>query len=261
MTTDQQSELLTYGSYLRVPELLGLQTPLSRPAVHDEMLFIVLQQAQELWFKQVLHDLHTVVDRLDAHDLPTATRLLDRVNRIWRVLSQELEVMETLPPAEFHRFRPLLSPASGFESEQFRELELASGLHDETFLKLAEQALDMDTFRARWPKTLRDGFLQVLGHLDPDPVGALVSIYSDPAAYPELYALADALSEYEIQFSVWRFWHIKIVERVIGDRSRGTGGSTGVRYLAKTLKYRFFPELWEARNEITERGGFQGSVH
>jgi tryptophan 2,3-dioxygenase len=216
------------------------------------MLFIILQQSQELWFKQILHEVHAVVDLLERDELLEATRLMQRVNRIMRVLIEELDVMEMLAPAEFMQFRHLLTPASGFESEQFRELELASGLTDETFLKLAEQALDLGTFATRWPKTFRDAFLEVLTQLRPDSVDALVDIYTAPARHPQLYALCEAVSEYEVRFSAWRFHHIKVVERVIGEHSRGTGGSTGVRYLARTLKYRFFPELWEARDRIAE---------
>jgi tryptophan 2,3-dioxygenase len=217
------------------------------------MLFIVLQQAQELWFKQLLHELRTIVGLLTRGELPDATRLLHRVNHILRVLSEELEVMETLSPHEFMRFRDLLKPSSGFESEQFRLLELASGLEDETFLRIVERLVDMDAFRARWPKTLRTAFLETLGAADADPVSALLAIYDAPSQHPALHALAEALAEYELRFAEWRFHHVLLVERIIGDRAPGTGGSSGTAYLDKTVKYRFFPELWEARNQFTER--------
>ncbi|MBV9278537.1 MAG: hypothetical protein JOZ41_00500, partial [Chloroflexi bacterium] len=173
MAADAPSEPLTYGSYLRVPELLQLQTPLGRPAVHDEMLFIILQQAQELWFKQVLHELHPIIALLQRGDVAEATRMLGRVNRILRVLSEELEVMETLAPSEFQRFRGLLKPSSGFESEQFRELELASGLRDPTFLKVTARLIDLEALRQGWPSSLRDAFIACLARLDSDPVDAL----------------------------------------------------------------------------------------
>src|SRR5438045_3372381 len=143
---------LTYGSYLRVPELLGLQSPLKQPAIHDEMLFIIVQQAQELWFKQVLHELRAVI-----------------------------------------------------------------------------------------------------GLLERDQMASVVRVYDGDLERPDLFMLAEALSEYEVTFSEWRFRHVKLVERTIGDRMPGTAGSSGVGYLGKTMSYRFFPELWEARNQITAR--------
>jgi tryptophan 2,3-dioxygenase len=254
MTTEQAPELLTYATYLRVPELLDLQTPVGTPMVHDELLFIILQQAQELWFKQVLHELREVISLLKRKDLPPATRLLRRVIQILHVLSEELEVMETLAPSEFLRFRGLLKPSSGFESEQFRELEFASGLRDDAFVRLIERIVDVNQLTSVWPTSLHDAFLPALSNVDEDPVGALVLIYRSPEMYAEHHALAEVLAEYETGFERWRFNHIKVVERVIGDRSMGTGGSSGVSYLDKTLKYRFFPELWEARNSITETG-------
>jgi len=245
---------LTYGAYLRVPELLDLQSPLSLPAVHDEMLFIITQQAQELWFKQLMYDLRAVIAALDAGLLLEASRLIARANRILMALSLEVEVLETMPPLEFGRFRGVLSTSSGFESEQFRELELASGLADPTFFAVLDKHMDGAALRARWPRTLRDAFRCALAAVAPDPVAAVLAIYAAPAAHPEGFLLAEALSEYEVRFQEWRFHHVKLVERVIGDRSPGTAGSAGSGYLGKTLTYRFFPELWEARNQLTARG-------
>ncbi len=242
---------LTYGSYLRVPELLALQSPLSLPTVHDEMLFIVVQQAQELWFKQVLYELQTIIGLLDEGDLLDAARLIRRANAIFGVLGTEVDILATMPPLEFGRFRGVLSTSSGFESEQFRELELASGLDDPTFFKVIDKYMDGAALRARWPRTLAGAFRDVLTGLNPDPVAALVCVYGTSAAHPELFLLAEALSEYEVRFQEWRFHHVKLVERVIGDRSPGTAGSAGSGYLGKTLTYRFFPELWEARNRLT----------
>ncbi len=242
---------LTYGTYLRVPELLALQSPLSLPTVHDEMLFIVVQQAQELWFKQILHELEAVITHLDAGAVLEATRLVARVNTILRVLSAEVEVLETMPPLEFQRFRGVLSTSSGFESEQFRELEYASGLRDPTFLKVVERHVDIGAARARWPRSLADAFRAALEGVAPDAVEALVAVYTTPTLHQPLFGLAEALSEYEVRFQEWRFHHIKLVDRVIGDRAAGTGGSAGSGYLGRTLGYRFFPELWEARNALT----------
>lgn len=252
--SQQSVEPLSYGTYLRIPELLDLQTLLVSGA-HDEMLFIILQQIQELWFKQVLFELKAVIALIGEGNLLQATRLLDRVNRIVKALAEEAAILETMPPQEFHLFRHVLAPASGFESEQFRELEFASGLADHTFVKLMDKHLGMmDALRARWPVTLHEAWLGALAEVAPDPVAAVVEIYNNPAAHPELYRLAEALSEYEVLFSEWRFHHIKLVERTIGDHSAGTGGSTGAGYLSKTLGYRFFPELWAARNRLTEAG-------
>ncbi len=249
--TEKPTQPFTYGDYLRVPELVQLQTPLKAPSVHDEMLFIIVQQAQELWFKQILYELNSVIAFIERNDFMEAVRLLLRVNRILRVMGNEVEVLETMPPQEFNKFRYVLTPSSGLESEQFRELELASGLNDLTFLKLIGKFMDVESVRARWPISLHKAMLDALASVDPDPVNALVHIYSDPTAYSELYWLAEALSEYEVLFSQWRVHHIKLVERTIGDNSAGTAGTSGSGYLGKTLGYKFFPELWEARNRLT----------
>jgi len=245
-------EPLTYGTYLRAPELLSLQTPLGDPPVHDEMLFIIVQQAQELWFKQVLHELHSIVQQLEERDILEAVRLITRVNRIIQAVASEVDILALMPPREFHRFRHVLTPSSGFESHQFRELEFASGLNDPTFLKLMEKYIGLAGLQARWPVTLRDAAYALSAQVATEPTEAWTLTYNERERYPEMFALAEALSEYEIAFSEWRFRHIKLVERTIGDHVPGTAGSSGAGYLAKTLQYRFFPELWEARNEVTQ---------
>ncbi|HEX8221675.1 MAG TPA: tryptophan 2,3-dioxygenase family protein [Chloroflexia bacterium] len=246
---------LTYGSYLRVPELIGLQVPLGPDEAHDEMLFIIAQQAQELWFKQVLHDLRLVIDRLESGEITFALHLLGRINKIMHVVGQEVTVLATMPPPEFQRFRHVLSSSSGFESEQFRELEIASGLREPTFIKLIERHMNVPGIWTRWPRSLHDTFLELVEPLAPDPVDAVVQIYMNTATHGQLFLLAEALSEYEVRFGEWRFNHIKLVERTIGDRAMGTAGSAGAGYLGKTLGYRFFPELWEARNRISAMSG------
>ncbi len=241
---------LTYSIYLRVPELLELQTPLKVPGVHDEMLFIIVQQVQELWFKQVLHEMHDAIELLSRNELLEAVRLITRISRIVRIMGDEVELLETMPPQQFQHFRHVLETASGFESYQFREVEMASGLSDPTFLKLIEKHMDADAMRARWPQTLHDAFLAHLREIGVDPVDAVVCVYNDPERYAEMYTLAEALSEYEVLFSHWRFHHIKVVERTLGDRALGTAGTGGAGYLGRTLGYRFFPELWEARTHL-----------
>ncbi|MDQ6693094.1 MAG: tryptophan 2,3-dioxygenase family protein [Chloroflexota bacterium] len=247
----EATEPLTYGAYMRVPELLALQTPLGKPPVPDEMLFIIVQQAQELWFKQLLYDLHNVVADLHSADIASANRLLTRSCRILKVLGEEVAVLETMPPQEFKRFRHVLSQSSGFESEQFRELELACGLREPALLRVIDKHMDAEAMRTRWPINLHDAFLERLADMAAEPVDAVVRIYTHVADFPRMYDLAEVLSEYEVLFSEWRFHHIKLVERAIGDRSMGTAGSSGAGYLSRTLQYRFFPELWEARNRIT----------
>ncbi len=248
-------EQLTYGAYLRVPELLSLQSPLGEPAVHDEMLFIIVQQVQELWFKQVLWELKSIIALLQRRDLLEAVRLISRVNRIIQALTSEVDILATMPPKEFHGFRHVLTPSSGFESHQFRELEMASGLNDPTFLKLMDKYTGLNDLHQRWPITLRDAAYSVLADLAHDSTEAWTIVYNDTRQHPEIYALAEALSEYEVHFADWRFHHIKLVERTIGDHVPGTAGSSGAGYLGKTLQYRFFPELWEARNRVTQMNG------
>ena len=244
-------EPLTYGAYLRVPELLELQTPLGMPPVHDEMLFIIVQQAQELWFKQVLYDLGAIIERLHTGDIVQAVHLLTRISRIMKVLGEEVDVLATMPPREFHGFRNVLTPSSGFESHQFRELEYASGLDEATFLKLLDKHIGLDSLHSKWPANLREAAYSLLSEVSGDPTEAWTAIYDETKRYPMLFMLAEALSEYEVAFGEWRFKHIKLVERTIGDHVPGTAGSSGAGYLGKTLQYKFFPELWEARNRLT----------
>jgi tryptophan 2,3-dioxygenase len=215
------------------------------------MFFIIGQQVQELWFKQILYDLAETIRLIEGDSYFEAARLLDRINRIVSVLSQETELLQTLPPAEFKSFRPMLSTASGFESEQFRELEWASGLRDAHVRRLVARLEHGNEVIAQWPRSLHDVLCSSVTVLDAEPVAAIQALYSGSACHPGLLALVEACSEYEIRFVEWRFHHLKVVERVIGNRSPGTGGSAGGTYLTRTLEYRFFPELWEARNRIS----------
>lgn len=248
---EPKTERLTYGTYLCVSQLTSLQLPLAQPGVRGELFFIIGQQVQELWFKQILYDLAEIIRLGDDERWFEAARLLDRVNRILNVLAQETELLQTLPPAEFKAFRPVLSTASGFESEQFRELEWASGLRDAAFQRLLAHLPGGVGIVARWPRSLHDVLCAGLASLGDDPVAVIESLYNGSIHNPERLALVDALSEYEIRFAEWRFHHVKVVERVIGNRAPGTGGSSGSGYLSRTLDYRFFPELWEARNRLS----------
>jgi tryptophan 2,3-dioxygenase len=248
---------LSYGSYLKVDELLGLQQPLSRPPHHDEMLFIVIHQVYELWFKQLLHEVDATMRALDADDLLRVAKNFRRIHAIQRLLEQQVDILETMTPQEFNQFRDNLNPASGFQSVQFRELEFACGMRRTELLKLLE--LD-DAQRARLETrsaepSLYDRVKSLLRRrgFAVDSSGDLVEsfrrIYSNEAENYDLYLLLEDLIEFDERFLLWRGRHVRMVERMIGQK-RGTGGSLGAKYLAGTLDHRFFPELWEVRTYL-----------
>ena len=251
-----REDALTYGEYLQVPELLSLQRLLSDPPVHDELLFIVVHQAYELWFKQLLFELETVRDRLFAGDSERARHYLTRVHAIERVLIEHIEVLETMTPQDFLAFRDHLAPASGFQSAQFRELEFLSGLKDERLL--ADLAASPDE-RARLERrlgepTLWDGFCALLeSHGLPMPADdeerRSASLVAMAREQRESFAVSEALLDHDENVARWRSVHVLMVEREIGAK-RGTGGSSGVGYLRSTLDKRFFPELWGLRSEL-----------
>ena len=270
-----QGEQLTYSSYLRVPELLELQHPQSRPEHHDEMLFIIVHQTYELWFKELLHDLDAVVSNLRAaggkaqlrDEVYEAARLLRRCTEITRVLVEQFTILETMLPTHFLAFRGKLEPASGFQSEQFRELEFLCGLKDEKMLryhKPTPEAHAQLERRLREP-SLRDVFfdaLRAMGKLKIDEnatdrerfdarARAILSLYRDEHSNRDWIDVCERLTEFDELVVSWRLRHIQLVERVIGVRM-GTGGSAGSSYLKLTLDKKFFPELWEARTLLTE---------
>jgi tryptophan 2,3-dioxygenase len=217
------------------------------------MLFIIGQQTQELWFRQILWDLTIVIRQCCEDEFLGAATLMGRLNRIMHALCAETEILETLPPREFHAFRRQLKTASGFESEQFRELEIACGLRDEEHMRLTRKLVDVDAMLQRWPVSLHDAFLRAIATRGAVTVEVLVDLYAQSDPGDPLTCLAEALSEFDLVFAEWRFHHSRVVQRVIGDRSPGTGGSPGSAYLWRTLGYRFFPELWDARNRLTSR--------
>lgn len=250
----QQQQQLSYGTYLQVEELLSLQRPLSSPAHHDEMLFIVIHQVYELWFKQLLHEMSAVMAALDRDEMLPVAKHFRRIHTIQRLLEQQIDVLETMTPQEFNAFRDHLNPASGFQSIQFRELEFLCGVRRTDTLKhiQTDQAQ-----RERLERRLREPSLY-------DKVKALLvrrgfstetheqlldsykQIYERPQAQYELYLLLEDLIEFDERFLLWRGRHVRMVERMIGAK-KGTGGSLGAAYLASTLEHRFFPELWEVR--------------
>ena len=247
-------DALTYSKYLKFPDLLSLQKPINDPPAHDEMLFIIIHQSYELWFKQIIFELDALVDYMGRDDLISSFRLLDRICEIFRVLIQQIDIIETMTPVEFNRFRANLHPASGFQSYQFRELELMAGANIEDYQKFSslepEWKTMLNTREER--QNLKEAFLETLKRnrlLSSTSHDEVLSAISRIYATPEMLALQN-LCEYLIRFdeqiSLWRFRHVQMVERMIGMKP-GTGGSLGVSYLAQTLKRRFFPELWEAR--------------
>jgi tryptophan 2,3-dioxygenase len=242
---DASGRRLSYGSYLHIPELLALQSRLTE--AHDELLFIVVHQVYELWFKVLIHELEAVRLAIEREELRAARHFLARVKVIEALLVEQVEVLETMAPQDFLTFRSELAPASGFQSVQFREIEFLSGLKDAGYLKALDGELDA---RARLQRrldepSLVDVFKALLGRR-----GVTVSdLYREGDRHAELLDLAEALLDHDEGFRLWRLRHVQMVERQIGDKP-GTGGSTGVRYLQSTLGKRFFPELWEVRSQL-----------
>ena len=250
--------LLTYGEYLAVPELIALQRLRSDPPVHDELLFIVVHQAYELWFKQLIFELESVRDRMIVGDAERARHYLTRVHAIERVLIDHIQVLETMTPQDFLEFRSLLTPASGFQSVQFREVEFISGLKQRGYLRdLAASPEDLERLARRLEEpTVWDGFTALLERdgleMPEDDEGARRESLLRMAREPErahLFAVAERLLDHDEGFAQWRYHHVLMVEREIGAKS-GTGGSAGVEYLRSTLHKRFFPELWGLRSYL-----------
>ena len=276
IATRPEPRQLTYSSYLKVTELLELQQPQSSPPHHDELLFILVHQTYELWFKELLHDLDAVVANLQragaapqTHDeVYEAARLLRRCTEITRVLVEQFTILETMLPTHFLAFRGLLEPASGFQSEQFREIEFLCGLKDEKMLRYhrpTPEAYASLKRRLEEP-SLRDvffGALQAMGKLPPASEGesererfeararAVHALYKEEHHHRDWIDVCERLTEFDELVVSWRLRHIQLVERIIGIRM-GTGGSAGSSYLKLTLDKKFFPELWEARTLLTE---------
>ncbi len=258
---------LTYGSYLRVPELLSLQTPLSDGPEHDEMLFIVIHQTYELWFKQLLHELRATQRALEDGEMWSATALLGRVRTIMKTLVSQVDILETMTPLQFNSFRSRLESSSGFQSSQFREFEAVLGRRGDMPLAhlpsgSAERASveAAMTRRSLWgsvlvflagrgapvPRRHLDDVHSLLIGPDPEVQEALASLYRSDN---EVSLLLERLVDVDEGVQEWRYRHVKMVERTIGSK-QGTGGSSGVGYLAATLFKPLFPDLWEVRNRF-----------
>src|SRR6202521_4750310 len=242
----EEGRELSYGTYLKVPDLLRLQKGLSQE--HDELLFIVAHQVYELWFKVVLFELEAARERIDADDIFFARHYLRRVNVIERVLVEQIEVLETMSPQDFLAFRSQLAPASGFQSVQFREIEFLSGLKEPKYLARLETSAD-ETARLRRrldERSLDDAFRRLLERRGSP---TLLEVFRDRERHGDLFDLCEALLDHDEAFAHWRARHVLMVERQIGTKP-GTGGSSGAQYLRSTLGKRFYPDLWKVRSQL-----------
>ncbi len=261
---------LTYTSYLKVHELLDLQKLQSRPEQHDETLFIIIHQVYELWFKQVLHEVSGMIKFIDADEPLAFIKSLKRVSRILDVLVHQVDILETMTPIEFDRFRSLLNPASGFQSHQFRVAEYTLGIRDDGYLKYHEtnplaynamkEALEHPSL---WDRVLAYFARRGIGiptevlerdhqkpwELNTGLARVLGAIYRNLDERYNAYTILESLLDLDQKLLLWRYRHVSMVERIIGI-TRGTGGTHGVEYLSRTLAKRAFPEIWEARQHI-----------
>ncbi|MFV0387961.1 MAG: tryptophan 2,3-dioxygenase [Pyrinomonadaceae bacterium] len=248
---------LSYNRYLKVPELLELQETLSEPTSHDELLFIIIHQTYELWFKQILHEIDGAIRWIDDDRFFRANHAMKVVTAIEEVLVNQIHVLETMAPVGFLEFREKLNPASGFQSMQFREVEFISGIKDESLMKHFEQdSLATENVKRRFKEsTLADAFWNALSRNGFDVsnesarVRSIVNLLEKPEENGNLYVLQDLLIEHDRNIALWRFHHVVMVERMLGSK-RGTGGSAGAAYLLSTVSKRAFPELWQARTEL-----------
>jgi tryptophan 2,3-dioxygenase len=269
---------LSYNKYLRVADLIGLQECLSDPAHHDELLFITIHQTYELWFKQILHEIDAAISQMNEDRAGAAAQSMHRVVEIEKVLVQQIHILETMKPISFLAFRDELKPASGFQSMQFREIELTSGLKDATIVdSFSSDDFAVKRLQARLSSpTLGDALYALLcrrGLDAPADEGklleeeqrkrygqrtrAVLEILTHFETRFEEFQLIESLIEHDEYFSLWRSHHVKMVERMVGAK-RGTGGSEGIGYLRTTLDKKFFPELWEARTYLDTKHGEGG---
>ena len=242
---------VTYSSYLKLDELLSLQQPRSEGPEHDELLFIVIHQVYELWFKELLHEFDHVRQLLEADESHRAQHTLKRILTILKVMVAQLDILETMTPLEFLSFRERLEAASGFQSDQFRQIEFLLG-------KKSEQAIQrfpagsraQEALRRRFQEpTLWDGFLLYLareGYQVSDVQTTLIEIYRRDTKNAEL---CERLVDLDEGLQEWRYRHVKMVERTIGVKP-GTGGSSGAAYLRETVGDPIFPDLWEIRSRL-----------
>lgn len=268
------SERLSYPGYLQLDTLLSAQKPLSNPEHHDELLFIIQHQTTELWFKLVLHELQAALALIREDQLEATFKILSRIKHIQAQLVSQWSVLATLTPTEYCQFRYVLGPSSGFQSPQYRLVEFLLGNKDARMLAVhAHRPEDHARLtEALHAPTLYDEFLRHLArrgfaipqavldrnvalpheHHD-ELVQVFHAIYSNPQQHWDAYEMCEKLIDIDEHFQIWRFRHMKVVERVIGMK-RGTGGTSGVNYLRHMLDARLFPEIWDVRTELGEVG-------
>jgi tryptophan 2,3-dioxygenase len=249
---------LSYGTYLRLTELLAQQVPHADPPAPDELLFITVHQVYELWFKQLLCDLEAARDAMCVGEAWRAKHLLHRVHAVERLMVVQVDILETMAPQDFNVFRPVLGPASGFQSVQYRELEYLSGVRDQRFLarhlSLTDAERERLLYRLGQP-TVWDGYLTLLRDRgmttgsDAEIITSLRDIAADRARYDDLWQLAEDLLTHDELASVWRSRHVSLVERQIGLKP-GTGGSPGAPYLRARVPLRYYPLLWQLREYL-----------
>lgn len=241
---------IDYGSYLRLDEMLALQTLQSSPEHPDELLFIIVHQASELWFKVLRHEIDALITALEQFDTMRALLATQRVNVLTEIIAQQLTALDTLPPQRFAQFRGYLGSSSGSQSVQFRAIEATAGLRDPQFLAAISEhgEVPADVRAALERPTLQSLVLDLLLH-ENVPIEEL---YMGPGPTP-LFLLVEGLLEFEQRFARWRFLHVQLVERIIGPMTGGSGGTLGAKYLSRTVTQRFFPELWAVRSKFYGR--------
>jgi tryptophan 2,3-dioxygenase len=258
----------SYGGYLRLDLLLSAQQP--RSSHHDEMLFIIQHQTSELWMKLLVHELAAAIGHVRAGELSACFKILARAKQVQRQLFEQWAVLETLTPSEYAQFREVLGPASGLQSHQFRAIEFMLGNKQSARLNLFDHDLNVKSLLDKLlnSPSLYDEFLRYLARKGmpvprerverdwtqpyerhPGVVQVFKTIYEAPGSYWHEYDMCEKLVDLEENFQLWRFRHVKTVERVIGFK-RGTGGTAGVAFLRKTLETPLFPELLDVRTEI-----------
>ena len=262
-----QTPAVTYGNYLKIDELLSLQQPRSSGPEHDEMLFIVIHQVYELWFKELLHEFDRVMRLLEEDESHRAQHTLKRILTILKVMVAQLDILETMTPLEFLTFRQRLDAASGFQSDQFRQIEFLLGVKSEQAIaRFPEGSRARAALERRFSEpTLWDAFLRYLArerypiplqfldpgitnHVQPSPQiqQVLVDVYRRDLKNA---VLCERLVDLDEGMQEWRYRHVKMVERTIGTK-RGTGGSTGAAYLQETIGRPIFPDLWAIRSQL-----------
>ena len=271
MVTDFHGKL-DYASYLHLDKILGAQQPLSSPQHHDELLFIIQHQTTELWFKLMVHELRAAIAHVAKDELEPCFKILARIKHIQSQLFSQWSVLATLTPSEYVQFRYVLGPASGLQSHQHRLIEFMLGRKDAKMVTVFRHnpAIHAEVEAALKAPSLYDEFLRHLARrgfaipadiltrdvtLPHAPRAEIVAVFKDiyerPGKQWDAYEMAEKLIDIDEQYALWRYRHVKVVERVIGFK-RGTGGTAGVAYLRAMVDDRLFPELWDVRTEITE---------